>query len=771
MAASGTPRVRYRADGVRLSFEIPFALSDPSSLAVFLDAAPQAGGYTVSGCGEAGGGTVRFAGAPAEGVVVTLARQVPLARRARFEPGGGLTAAALNGEFDRVMAGLQQVASDNGRALRLDPTDGDGALVLPPALTRAGKALAFDEAGGVQLVDHGATVALPQVLAGGAGAVWRSASDKIGEAVSVRDYGAVGDGLADDTAAFLSALAANGKVRVPEGRFRLTATLALAYGQVLAGAGQTSVLMGADVSGPVIELPYGYAQLRDLRLEGGETGILLRGRLGPCVQNRLSDLTLWDMAVGLDLDGYEDAARPCYWNHIERVLIARPTGTGLRLRRSGAGDTPNANRFTGVRVYSLGTAISGDGIAVLAGAHMNCFTDCEVNLSTGAAACIRIGAGAADTCLINPYTETLGTVANLLLEAGSSATSVVNLHAQSAGAAIEDHSGGSYSAINAGWPLRNRLAGAEIGEMKVEGLRYATRFLDPAAGGPVSIDAAAPIYLISAFGGAVEARLPAAADAEGAVLTIKKQDTSQNAVTVTEEGGPGPDARQWLLGNRYDFLTVCSNGAGWWVLAGNPLPAGGYYYEGAGLYEPDMTKSVYTVSAYAGALEVRLPAPGDARAAGRTVSIKKIDVSDNPVTITQSGGVGPDGAVVILGSRYDAATFYSNGAEWFVLASSTARARVAFREVTGTVSLDLTRRFHAISASAGAVTVQLPAPDAAAASGREVLIKKTDPSANTVTITQLGGGGPDGAEQVLGAQYQWLAALCNGSQWYITAKG
>ena len=710
MAMSETPRVRYRADGSRVSFDIPFALSDPASLAVFLDAAPQAGGFSLSGYGEAGGGAVRFATAPAAGVVVTLARRVPLARRARFEPGGGLTAAALNGEFDRVMAGLQQVASDNGRALRLDPTDGDGVLVLPPAVARAGKALAFDETGGVQLVDHGTTTALPQVLAAGAGAVWRSATDKLAEAVSVRDYGAVGDGLADDTPAFLSALAANGKVRVPEGRFRLTSPLALAYGQVLAGAGQTSVLLGAEVSGPVIELPDGYAQLRDLRLEGGQTGILLRGRLGPCVQNRLSDLTLWDMDIGLDLDGYEDAVRPCYWNHVERVLIARPTGTGLRLRRSGAGDTPNANRFTGVRVYSLGAATAGDGIAVLAGAHMNCFTDCEVNLSAGAAACIRIGGAAADTCLINPYTETPGTVANLLLEAGSQGTSIVNLHAQSAGAAIEDHSGGAYSAINAGWPLRNRLTGAEIGEMKVEGLRYATQFLNPDSGGLVPIDAAAPLYLISAFGGAVEARLPPAGQAEGAVLTLKKQDTSQNPVTVTEEGGAGPDARQWLLGNRYDFLTVCSNGAGWWVLAGNPLPAGGYYYEGSGLYEPDMTKAVYTVSAFAGALEVRLPAPMDARAAGKTVSIKKIDVSDNPVTITRAGGTGPDGAVVTLGSRYDAATLYSNGAEWFVLATSTPRARVSFREVTGTVSLDLTRRFHAISASAGAVTVQLPTP-------------------------------------------------------------
>ena len=89
MSTSETPRVRYRADGSRVSFDIPFALSDPASLAVFLDAAPQAGGFSLSAYGEAGGGTVRFATAPAAGVVVTLARRVPLARRARFEPGGG----------------------------------------------------------------------------------------------------------------------------------------------------------------------------------------------------------------------------------------------------------------------------------------------------------------------------------------------------------------------------------------------------------------------------------------------------------------------------------------------------------------------------------------------------------------------------------------------------------------------------------------------------------------------------------------------------------
>jgi hypothetical protein len=60
----------------------------------------------------------------------------------------------------------------------------------------------------------------------GAGAAARSVRAKLRDVVSVKDFGAVGDGVADDTAAFQAALAVADSIFVPAGTYRVSATLA-----------------------------------------------------------------------------------------------------------------------------------------------------------------------------------------------------------------------------------------------------------------------------------------------------------------------------------------------------------------------------------------------------------------------------------------------------------------------------------------------------------------------------------------------------------------
>ena len=61
----------------------------------------------------------------------------------------------------------------------------------------------------------------------GSGAVARTIDSRLKEFASVKDFGAVGDGVADDTAAIQSAINASGMVYVPSGSYKLTATLIL----------------------------------------------------------------------------------------------------------------------------------------------------------------------------------------------------------------------------------------------------------------------------------------------------------------------------------------------------------------------------------------------------------------------------------------------------------------------------------------------------------------------------------------------------------------
>lgn len=74
----------------------------------------------------------------------------------------------------------------------------------------------------------------------GIGAIRRSMQDKSRELVSVKDFGAVGDGVADDTDAIRKAIAAvaaagGGEVRLPNGRYRITDTIRVPSFVVLRG--------------------------------------------------------------------------------------------------------------------------------------------------------------------------------------------------------------------------------------------------------------------------------------------------------------------------------------------------------------------------------------------------------------------------------------------------------------------------------------------------------------------------------------------------------
>lgn len=88
--------------------------------------------------------------------------------------------------------------------------------------------------GGIDL--HTITAAVRRALASltflqsGTGAKSRTWADKIAEHASVKDFGAVGDGVADDTAAFTAALATGRGLFVPNGTY-LVSNIALLSGQ------------------------------------------------------------------------------------------------------------------------------------------------------------------------------------------------------------------------------------------------------------------------------------------------------------------------------------------------------------------------------------------------------------------------------------------------------------------------------------------------------------------------------------------------------------
>lgn len=511
------------------------------------------------------------------------------------------------------------------------------------------------------------------------------------EVVTPQDYGAYGDGIVDDTEALNTALQENEAVFLPPGTYRTTAPVIVPYGRMLFGVGDISVIQARDFpydhaeqptypsTFNAIEIVEGYSIVKDLRVVGGGSGIMLYGRDSPCVKNVIENVSIWDASQGLVFDGWDDTNKPCYWNNASRLLIARPEINGVLFTTTPSdwndpdtfGDSPNANKLHDVRVYSLGSPMSGSGFFISSGRYNNSFFDCEANVHPSAEACFRLGFATDNNVIVNFYAECLGLAPGIRIDNGSTNTSIVNLFSATGGAAIWDPTlHGEYQAYNAGYPVKNYLKQTQVQDIHIEGMTRATTFIDPPVDheGDIFIDMKHTFYLLSSFNLPYSIVLPNANDAGGRWVTFKKNDLHENPITIKEQDGLGPDRRELILLQQFDTVTLVSNGANWWIVADNRTPALSTFVDSIAVYESLMLHRVYLVSAFSNQVIFQLPAPS--AAAGRIATIKKIDPSSNHVKIQMAGGSGgPDAQIWDLTQHFAAMTIFSDGGQWVVLST------------------------------------------------------------------------------------------------------
>ena len=74
------------------------------------------------------------------------------------------------------------------------------------------------------------------------------------------------------------------------------------------------------------------------------------------------------------------------------------------------------------------------------------------------------------------------------------------------------------------------------------------------------------MLLCDATGAAFTVTLPAAATVSGASISVKKTDSSGNAVTIDGNGAETIDGATTLaLSTQYEAVTLWSDGSNWWV--------------------------------------------------------------------------------------------------------------------------------------------------------------------------------------------------------------
>ena len=149
-----TPLQQYAGNGVQLVFSVPFEFRANSDIKVYVDGTLKTltTDYTVSGAATTGGGSITFVSAPANGSVVTVYRDMPIARTSNsYADYSLLPASVLEQDLDDLTMKAQQLERDIGRALHVSPLDTatSANMELPNKAQRLGKLLYFDATNGL----------------------------------------------------------------------------------------------------------------------------------------------------------------------------------------------------------------------------------------------------------------------------------------------------------------------------------------------------------------------------------------------------------------------------------------------------------------------------------------------------------------------------------------------------------------------------------------------------------------------------------------------
>jgi len=200
---------------------------------------------------------------------------------------------------------------------------------------------------------------------GGTGAVTRTVQTKLQESVSVKDFGAVGNGIADDTAAIQAALAASYNVLFPIGSYLISSTIAI--------PAKTKVEMQGGYGSSLSDNPATYFIKKSTMTTVGVTLAANSAIFGGGLVGQAGNT-----GDGIQVIG--NNAR------LSNVSVSKAGGVGVRVGTSGT--YSNVNSFELYRVGSFGNGSHGiyihDGVSV-EGADANAGTlyQCTTNFNGG----------------------------------------------------------------------------------------------------------------------------------------------------------------------------------------------------------------------------------------------------------------------------------------------------------------------------------------------------------------------------------------------------
>lgn len=210
----------YTGNGSNKLFSITFPYIESTDVDVYLNGTLQT---ITTHYSFANATTIEFVAAPSNGAIVKLDRSTDDSDNpATFFPGSSIKAADLNENFDQTLYVVQELGNQLSNKVNKSGDTMSGNLAMAGnKVTGLGTTSNAADAATKQYVDDNALLysGSPAFTQDGAGAVTRSWSSKLKDVVSVKDFGAVGNGIANDTAAIQAALNTGGALYFPRGTY------------------------------------------------------------------------------------------------------------------------------------------------------------------------------------------------------------------------------------------------------------------------------------------------------------------------------------------------------------------------------------------------------------------------------------------------------------------------------------------------------------------------------------------------------------------------